>query len=231
MRKTLLTLALIGLLTIPVLAQFPNLGGMMGGAVDAATLIANKGVQDELKLTDDQKKAVTEAGEAFQKAFREAIQEKDFSGIGKANEERTAALKKVIDKLDAKQTKRLMQIEVQVATKASNPRLFTSEAVQKALKLTDKQKTLTKETLSEIEKDVKELMEDAQGDFKKFGKIREKMTEMNKESFTKVTKSFDEDQKKVWETLGGEKFDYVPENPFGGFGKGKDKGKKKKDDF
>jgi hypothetical protein len=96
MRKVLLTLALVGLLAVPVCAQF---GFGFGRGMDATQLILQKSVQEELKLSDDQKKALTEANDAFQKAFREAIQEKDFSGIAKANETRTEAVKKVIEKL------------------------------------------------------------------------------------------------------------------------------------
>jgi hypothetical protein len=222
MRKVLLTLALVGLLAVPVCAQF---GFGFGRGMDATQLILQKSVQEELKLSDDQKKVLTEANDAFQKAFREAIQEKDFSGIAKANETRTEAVKKVIDKLDAKQAKRLMQIDVQLATKSNSPRIFTNPDVQKALKLTTKQKDLAKDTLAEVEKDVKEYAEENKGQFQKIG---EKVAELNKEAFTKITKSFDDDQKKAWETLGGEKFTGEIVGPFG---KGKDKGKKKKDDF
>ena len=50
-----------------------------------------------------------------------------------------------------------------------------------------------------------------------------KMQESSKEAFEKVTKSFDADQKKAWEKLGGEKFEFKFEFPR------KDK-KEKKDD-
>jgi hypothetical protein len=53
---------------------------------------------------------------------------------------------------------------------------------------------------------------------------------MNKDAFAAVTKTFDDDQKKAWKDLPGEKFDIKFENPFGGFGKDKKKKKKNDDD-
>src|SRR5262245_49016421 len=155
MRKTLLTLGLAALLAMPAFAQFGR------GPLDATGLLGIKGVQDELKLTDDQKKAVKEANDAFQEVFKKAQEDKDFSGIGKAADERTKALKKVLDKLDEKQAKRLAEIEFQVVTRKENklksPQIFANEHIQKALKLTTDQKKTVKETLTELDKDFKEL--------------------------------------------------------------------------
>jgi len=240
MRKAFLTLALVALVALPVLAQRGGRGFMGGGGDVSAQLLANKGVQEELKLTDSQKKDVKAATDARQKAFEKAREDKDFEAFGKINEDFTKAMKKVKDKLTSTQSKRLMQLEVQVAAKNKSVRIFQNPDVQKALKLTDKQKKKLKSTLSDLEKDTKELMEDAKGDFKKMRQAFGKMREMGQEAYTTVTKTLTEEQQKTWKTLGGEKFEGkgVPfESPFGKFGKGKDKGGKrkkkndKKDDF
>jgi hypothetical protein len=233
MRKALLTLALASLLAVPALAQF-RFGGMgFGGGADATALLGNQSVQDELKLSDAQKKDIKTATDARNEAFRKAREDMDFEGIRPAQEAFTKAMKKVQEKLTTTQSQRLMQIEVQVATKNNNPRIFQSEAVQKALKFTDKQKKLVKSTFADFEKDMKELFEENKGNFRKIG---EKMSEMNKEAMSTITKTFDADQQKGWKSLGGEKFEGKG-FPFemkgfgkGGFGKG-GKGKKKKDDF
>jgi hypothetical protein len=225
MRKVLLTVALLGLLAVPVCAQF---GFGFGGGMDATQLLGQKSVQEELKLTDEQKKMIKEADDARTKAFAKAREDMDREGFRTAFEEHTKAMKKVVEKLDAKQAKRLFQIEVQIATKGNSPRIFANADVQKALKLTPKQKELAKETLSELEKDAKEVMEDAKGDFQKFGAAMKKIQGLGKDAFEKVTKSLDADQKKTWEALGGDKFEGEIVNPFG---KGKGKKDKKKDDF
>jgi len=227
MRKTLLTLGLVALLAIPVAAQF-NFGNFQ---LDATTLLANKSVQEELKLTDDQKKAIATANEEMMKAFQKAREDMDFSGLAAARQDQVKAIKKVLDKLDEKQSKRLMQIEVQLATgKNKNPKIFANEGVQKALKFTSKQKDTIKSTLSDLDKDFKELDDDAKGDFKKGRENFRKKNEMRTEAYTKIEKTLDDDQKKDLGKLGGETFELKMEFP--GFGK-KDKKKddKKKDDF
>src|SRR5262249_39444275 len=221
MRKTLLTLALVALLAMPVAAQF----GFGGFQLDSTALLANKSVQDELKLSDDQKKAIKDANDAMMKAFEKAREDMDFSGIAEARQTHQKGIKKVLDKLDEKQAKRLMQIEVQLATgKNKNPKIFANAGVQKALKLTTKQKDTVKTTLSDLDKDVKEVADDAKGDFKK---MFTKMTELRNEAYTKIEKSLDDDQKKDLGKLGGEKFEIKLEFP--GFGK-KDKDKKEEKD-
>jgi len=238
MRKAFLTLALVGLLAVPVAAQFGGGGGLQ---LDSTALLGQKSIQEDLKLTDDQKKTIQEANEAFQKAVAKAREDMDRDAMRTAGEDRRKAIKKVVDKLDEKQTKRLLQIEVQIASGTvkvipfgpamKNPRIFANEAVQKELKLTSKQKDTVKDSLSNLDKDVKEAFSDAQGDF---GKAFRKVGELSGETYEKIEKSLDDDQKKTFAKLGGEKFEGKFDFGFGGFGpkKGKDKKKEeKKDEF
>jgi uncharacterized coiled-coil DUF342 family protein len=123
-----------------------------------------------------------------------------------------------------------MQIEVQLATgKNKNPKIFANEGVQKALKFTSKQKDTTKTTLSDLDKDVKEVADDAKGDFKKMRESFTKINELRTEAYTKIEKTLDDDQKKDLGKLGGDKFELKMEFPgLKDFGK-KDKDKKKDD--
>lgn len=205
MRKLLLTVMMATLVVMPVLAQFP-FGGMMGRGMDGAQLLSLPDVQKDLKLDEDQKKAITEATEARTKAFRSAFQDMDREAMQKAMTDFTKAMTKVKEGLKPQQAKRLLQIEVQVAAKGNQPNIFTNETVQKALKLSDKQKSTVKSMLSELEKDVKELMEDAKGDREKFMGAFKKMQTMGKETFDKITKSFSDEQKQAWKELQGEEF-------------------------
>ncbi len=237
MRKALMTLALIGLLAIPVLAQF----GPFGGGLTGDQLLTNKGVQDELKLSDDVKKELAEIqkkqGEAraeMFKLFREDEKEKAAEVMKKSNEESAKALKKIREGLSAKQAARLDQIEIQMATagKQKNPDVFKMKAVADALKFTDKQKDLVKETLENLAKDTKEVNDDYK---EKKGKERfgafTKINELRGEAYDKIDKELTEDQKAALEKAKGEKFELKFEFPKDGFFKDK-KGKKdaKKED-
>ena len=184
MRKVFLTMALVGLLVIPVLAQFR--GGFGGGQLTGDALLMNKSVQEELKLTDDQKKIVSEVA------------------------------------------KRFAQISIQVATKNNDANIFKNDDVVKALKLTDKQKASVKETLSDLEKDAKEVMDDAKDDFRTKGKAAfTKVAGLRKEAYEKITKALTDDQSKAFKELAGDKFELKMEK--GGFNKGGKGGKNKKD--
>jgi hypothetical protein len=244
MRKALLTMVLVALLAVPVLAQrFGFGGGMFGGAQGGDALLMNKSVQTELKLDDKQKKELADIGKAAQEerrkgfeAFKDGDKEKAGEHFKKSTETQAKSLKKFREGLTSTQGRRFAQIEVYVATLSHDGNIFKREDVQKALKLSAKQKEAVKETLADLEKDIREVREDAKGGGKeKFRELGKKIQGLQKDSFEKITKSFSDDQSKTWKEMAGDKFDYKPEGfGFGKGGKGK-KGKKdgdkKKDDF
>jgi len=242
MRKVILTLVLGALLALPVVAQRGR-GGMMGGMGGPDALLMNKSVQEELKFTDKQKEALTEItkkvrseyGEKLKGAFEDMDREKIRELSKKMGEETSKEISKFKDTLTSVQAKRYFQIRVQVASTRGDAKIFTDKEIQKALKLTDKQIATAKEALSDLEKDTKELMDDAGMDRQKLGAAFKKMQTMSKESYSKVVKSLTDEQRTSWKEMGGEKFELKTEG-FGGFGgrdkgKGKGKGKKKSDDF
>jgi hypothetical protein len=238
MRKVFLTLGLMAVLSLPILAQRGGrgFGGGMMGPITSATLLSNKSVQDELKLTDDQKKDIKTAGEVRQKAFRKAQEDMDREGFQTAMQDYGKAMKKVADNLKTNQKERLLQIEVQLAVKNKSPRIFANPDVQKALKLTEKQTKMVKNTLSEADKDAKEVMEDAKGDFSKMREAFQKIQKLNQDSYAAISKSLDADQKKALETFQGTKFTGkgppFEQGRFGPGGGGRRGGKDKKtDDF
>jgi Spy/CpxP family protein refolding chaperone len=206
MRKVLLTAALAGLLVLPVFAQFrPGMMGRMGGDM----LLLNKSVQDELKLTKDQKSQLEKIQKAQRAAFakaREAFKDGDADTgkeiMEKAGKEATKSIKKVKDTLTTTQAKRFTQIQIQVAGLEA----YAREDVQKALKLTDKQKDDIKDIRDDLGKDIKDLMEDARGDREKFGAAMKKIAKLRADAQAKITKSLTDDQKKAWKDLTGEPF-------------------------
>jgi len=232
MRKTWLTVVLVGLLVLPLLAQRPR--GGQGGQQGGDFLLIFKSVQEELKLDDKQKKELAaiaekqlENGKKIFELFKEGEKDKARETGKKFFEETSKALAKVRQSLTSTQLKRFTQIEIQQAVKIKSPRIFTNQEVEKILKLSDKQKDAIKETLSDLEKDSKEVLDEAK-DFKKKGAAYKKIATMRGEVYEKLTKSFTKDQLKVWETAGGEEF---KGKLGGGGGKRKNKDEKKKDDF
>jgi hypothetical protein len=212
------------LLVYPVLAQQPGGRGgrggrgFGGGAMDAAQLLLNKSVQEELKLTDDQKAALTKVQEKQREAMQKA---RDAGDREKAREVfRTVfeETKKEVDKwketgLKPEQAKRLRQIELQ----NMQFRAFADADVQKELKMTDKQKDEVKEISEGVTKDITELRNSAQNPRELFPKIQA----LTKEASEKVAGLLTEDQKKSWKELTGEPFEVKREFPGGGQGGGK----------
>jgi Spy/CpxP family protein refolding chaperone len=201
--------------------------GAMAGLTEGPMLLFNKSVQDELKLTDEQKtdlkKLQEKQGEAIRKVFEDAKGggfEKIQEAMKTAMEDTTKALAKTADSLKDDQKKRFKQIQVQV----KGVRNFIGEddqakEVQKKLQLTDKQMDDFKEQGSDLEKDVREVFKDVGRDPDKRKEAMEKVTALNKATLDKIAGSLTKEQKEMWKTLTGDKFDYKPEMPnFGGFG-------------
>jgi Spy/CpxP family protein refolding chaperone len=197
-------------------AQRPGgFGGFGGGG--GLTLLANKGVQEELKITDEQKEKITAAAKEFGfggGGFKKDQTKEDREKARKEREEKTK--KFIADTLKPEQAKRLKEIERQ-----QNPAttLTTDEDVMKAVALTDDQKAK-----------IKGLIEDNAKEMPKFGgkdtnfkEMQEKITALRKELKEKTLKVLTEDQTKKWTELTGAAF----EVKFEGFGGGI---RKKKDD-
>jgi Spy/CpxP family protein refolding chaperone len=222
MRKLLLTGALVALLATPILAQRPG-----GGRRDfTPLLLADKTVQEELKLTDKQKAAIRKAAEARDAAFKKAREDRDFSGLRTAFEDYNKAVTKVKEDLKPEQTKRLKQISRQVA----GPQAFNQPDVQKALKLTDKQKDEVKEIAGELTKGAREIMDNARGGGReKMVEAQKKIAKLRKEAVAKITKTFNADQKEAWKELTGKPVDVQLGDPDGFGGGGRPPREKPKD--
>jgi Spy/CpxP family protein refolding chaperone len=208
MRKFLITtglmLVLAALVVAPALAQRRPGGGGFGG-FGGGDPLSNPAVQKALKMTDDQ---IKEAGEIRRKANEEAA-------------------KKIEAKLTSEQKKRYGEIQLWMAEIGQDLKIFTKDGTVKALSLTDKQVKAVKDAMTDMEKDLKELREEAKGDFRK---IFTKSRELRKEAWDKFTGTFTAAQKKAWETAKGEKFE-MPRFGGGGGGGRPKKDSKKKDEI
>jgi hypothetical protein len=212
MRRRMLAMVLVGLMAMPVMAQF----GFFGGQQTGDSLLNNKSVQKELKLSEKETEALGKIQrESFSKmkdAFKDAEgdQDKIREAMQKVQKDTAKALAKFKEGLTKEQKTRFAQLEYHVAAQTNDVNFLLREDIQKGLKFTDKQKKLVKSTDEELKKDVKELFDDAKesGDF---SGIREKLPKIRKEAYTKVSKSFDDDQKKAWKEKAGKAFEYKPD--------------------
>ncbi len=202
-------------------------GGM--GQPEGPMLLANKSVQEELKISDDQKKELTtlqeKMREGMTKAFTDNKDDKDArtKAMKEVTDDATKSFTKVADGLKDDQKKRFKQIQVQV----KGIKAFEDEDVAKSLKLTDKQKDDAKAKADELDKDRRAIMQELgrQATAEQRAEATKKVADMTTKATDSVISSLSDDQKKTWKELTGDKFDYKPD-AFGGRGPGKgDKGK------
>lgn len=200
-----LAVAVVTLSGYHLFAQLPP-GGRYGG--DGAGLLLNKGVQEELKLTEEQKTKIREAidstrekyGDDFKKAREAKDREKGRELMRHLSEDMHKA---VAEFLSPEQRKRLKQIHYQTA----GPTLFTHHNVEKDLSLTEKQKQEIKDLVTTYDQEVRELREGSQGEpgkqrdtFRKIGQLRRGAAEKARGLLTDA-------QKRAWKQLVGEPFD------------------------
>lgn len=214
-RSLTLALAAALLLSAPALAQGRRGGPMMGQ--NNLGLLMFPGVQEELKLSDDQNKkaqdALMEIRQKYQGEFQGLRDLSDdertekMRDLGqKLNEDSNKYIKEILDK---DQTARLEQISLQVRGIDA----LAEEDVQKKLEIKDDQKEKIQEMTTDLQEQSRTAFQDAQGDFRS---AIEKIQKMRKEALDKVLASLTEDQKKKWDEMTGKPFELRFEGPPGG---------------
>ncbi len=193
---------------------FGRMGGMMGGGLN---LLANKSVQKELKLTDEQaEKASKAATEQREKLMEKGQELRDLEPAERGEKmqalmkEMGAESKKVMAEiLKPEQAKRLDQISLQ----QQGFQAYANAEIQKKLNFTDEQKNKVKDMTEESMKAMAEARDEFQGD--REGMMK-KMTEMRAEMTKKAADLLTDDQKKTWKEMVGEPFAIVREPRPGG---------------
>lgn len=162
-------------------------------------LVANEAVQAELKVTDDQKKAIEEVAAEARTALK---------GIRKLTPEerqkKTAETRKTVEGkleklLKAEQSKRLTQIDLQ----QRGPLVLTQKKIAEQMELTDAQKKEFRELQQNITKETAKLREGGT----KGAELNEKTAKLRQEASEKIVKALTDAQKKNWQKLTGEAFD------------------------
>jgi Spy/CpxP family protein refolding chaperone len=182
-------------------------GGGGGGFGGPLFLLGQKSVQEDLKLSEEQVKKVTELQEKQREAFqglRDLSQEErraKMQEMNQANEKAVAGI------LNAQQQKRVKQIGYQL-----NPgRALSQKEVAEALKLTDEQKDKLKTIQEEAGKEMRELFQGG-GDREEAAK---KMREIQKSSQEKMMGVLTDEQKTKWKELAGTPFKGEIQRPGG----------------
>ncbi len=207
----------------------PGAGGRAGGGgVQIGLVLTNKDLQDELKVTDDQKsklKDVTAKQTEMTKKMADLRSggQPDRTKMQEVIKEMTALteeVKKVTDEvLTADQKKRFKQLEIQ----AMGVRAFANADVVKELAITDDQKKALKEVADATAKETADLRKElglpAQGgrpmgggtatppDAEALKKFAEKSKPMTEAALEKSVKALTADQQKKWTEMIGVKFD------------------------
>jgi hypothetical protein len=234
---------------VTVVAAQPGRPGGFGTQDAFVTVLTNKALQEEVKITDAQKdkfKGIAEKQAEMQKKQFEGMKDKFadlkgdkdkmtelFAEMRKEGEKVTAEVKKMVEaELTADQKKRLKQIHVQAMRLGA----FTNEEVLKDLGASDGLKSTLKTIVTEFGKDEAEVRKDIFGDQKGKGgfgrpdpektkEFNSKRDKLAKEAMGKVTDALSADQKAKWTEMTGEPFDLSKLAPTfgGGFGKNKKK--------
>jgi Spy/CpxP family protein refolding chaperone len=216
MRNLMLAALMVAVSVSPAFGQRQRQGqgrGFGGGMMGGVGLLANKAVQEDLKLTPEQAKAAQElAGkqrgefQGLQNLSPEERREK-MQELNKKNQEAIATL------LKPEQQKRFKQLSLQaggVMALAMNP-----EAA-KEVGITDDQKEKLQTMQRESAVQMRELFQG--GDFQEAAK---KMAETRKTNNEKAMSLLTAEQKTKWKALTGEPF--KGDLTAGGFGGGRGK--------
>jgi hypothetical protein len=211
MTTMVLTLGAAALLAMPAFAQQPKHQGHgsrmpMGGG---AGLIANQGVQKELKLSDEQ----TSKAEAVARAVREK-HHGDFAKVedlgAQERSEKTAEIvrtmtsetnKGLADVLKPEQMKRYRQLQLQHLSLMA----FTEPEVRSKLKLTDDQVGRIRSIIAESQSQRRELVQGGRGGNRE--EMQKKGATLGKESMDKALAVLSADQKQAWKDMTGEPFE------------------------
>lgn len=209
MKKLMLAfpaLAAVLMVSTPAQAQGQG-GGRFGGGFGRGgyTLLSNKGVQKELKLSDEKAEKVSAAVSEITAKLREKTQglsqeerrEKMPEILKATNDEVKAAVK---DLLSAEQFARLDQIVLQQRGLDA----FADAKVKEKLKLTDDQAAKIQDIAEDSREQGREIFQSFQDD--REGAMK-KLATLRKESSEKAAALLSADQKKTWKEMTGEPFE------------------------
>ncbi len=204
-----LAAAVAAMAVSPVLAQQRQRGFGGFGGMGTLLLLGQKSVQEELKLSDEQVKKVTELQEKQRESFqglRDLSQEGRRTKMQEITKTQNEALAKI---LKPEQLKRAKQIALQQQMRFGLGFVLNNEEVAKALKITDEQRDKIREIQRSAFEEMRDLGRDEEG--------RKKREEIRNATNEKVNGVLTAEQKTKLKELQGEPFKGKIEFPqFGG---------------
>jgi hypothetical protein len=175
--------------------------GMVGEGRSPVLMLANqKSVQEELKLGDEQVKAVAAITKALKQKGEDLTETDPKERMKKAAEFFKDAEKQVLAALKPEQAKRLRQIALQRQTMIA---ALEKPEVAKEMKLTEQQTKIVRE-FREVA--MNEMAKVREGGADSREEARKKMTEISKATDEKLLKMLTDEQKAKWRDLLGEPF-------------------------
>jgi hypothetical protein len=204
--KAFVAFGLVAALSGPAMAQGRGGFGMGGGG--PVGLLANPGVQKELKLDASQtEKATALATETREKmmGLRDQLQGLQGQEAQAKRQElmkpiNEGAMKSAHAFLKPEQIKRLHEISLQ----QQGANALTDSAVAKKLGITDEQAAKVKTILADSQSEMRDLFQSA-GDDRQAAMA--KVQTLRKETNAKVMALMTADQKKTWKEMTGEPFE------------------------
>jgi Spy/CpxP family protein refolding chaperone len=225
--KTTKTLIVIATLAVSALtlAQFPGGGGgqgrgfgrggmrMMGGmgVMPTSFLLQRQDVQEELKITDEQKDKLQQLREEFQQKMMAEFQNGGGGQPGQPpSNERRVAMQKMMEEsgkasdaiLTPEQRKRGREIAIQLAGSMA----VTDKQVATDLGLTDAQKKTIADLQNKQQEANRALMEKARSGEIEWQQIGESMQKNSKVMDAEIAKVLTAEQRKKLSDMGGAKF-------------------------
>jgi hypothetical protein len=197
-----LTLGAMVLISAPTLAQGPR-GGMGRGS-----LLTNKSVQEELKLSPEQIEKVTKFTQAQMERLGPEFQKlRDLPEAERA--EKGAELRKTMTAETNKELKECFKPEQvkryqEITLQQRGLDAFADGEVAAKLGLSDEQKGKIKDLQANTTKAIQEIREASGNDFQA---ARPKITAVRKENLDKASALLTEGQKKLWKEMTGEPFE------------------------
>jgi predicted nuclease with TOPRIM domain len=213
MFRTMFGLGLVAMLAGAPAAHAQGRGFGMGGGGGIGMVLANSGVQKELKLDDSQIEKAKELATSTREKMTE-LREK-LQGLDQ-DEQRTkrteftresnaTSLKTAAEFLKPEQLTRAKQISYQLRGAMA----FSDPEVSKKLSITDSQKEEIQSIVTESRSGMPSR-EDFQSDREAAMK---KMQEINKETLAKAAAKLNDEQKKTWTELVGSHYEFKADPP------------------
>jgi len=183
--------------------------GMMGGMNNPATLLLNKGVQEELKLSEEQISTLTKVGESMRTKMtdlrpkiQEAMQDGGFEKVQEIMKPVMEEITKEVEKvLKPEQAARLKQIVLQQGGILAAAR---DSELAKKLKLNEEQITKVKKIAEELQADQRELFPQMRDNPQE---TQKKLATVRKEAADKAVAVLTAEQKTAWTDMIGKPFE------------------------